>query len=115
MKHGFQQVEDHEEFLTMVEESDSGLYVQELWMLHSLGRDKPVVSQNVARKAFSKLYEREDWDKALMMVAPGVSLGPLPEDVAAGRRRRRSLGRDLSRDGFWWATAPFGYWENFDD
>ena len=115
MKHAFSTVEDHEEFLGLVEDSDSGLYVQELWMLYSMRREEPISSQNVARRAFRALYKREGWDQAMMMAAPGVSLRPLPEDLAAGTLRRRSLATDLSRDGFWWATAPFGYEENFDD
>jgi hypothetical protein len=114
MKHGFVDVEDHEEFLNMVEDSNSGLYVQELWHLHSLTREKPLTSLNVVRKAFKALYEREGWDKQLMIVAPGVTLRPHPEDEVRGVLRRRSIGRNISRDGFFWATAPFGYWEHFD-
>jgi len=115
MNHGFLTVEDHEEFLGLVEDSDSGLYVQELWQLHSMRRDQPVSSQNIARKAFQALYQRQGWDESLMRVTPGIGLRPLPEDLAAGKLRRRSFGADLSRDGFWWASAPFGYQETFDD
>jgi hypothetical protein len=113
MRERFRDVADHEEFLGMVEDSETGLYAAELWNLHSYRRNKPVSSANVARKAFKALYEREGWDQDLMMVTPGISLGIVPGDE--GTERRRSQAKELSGIGFWWATMPFGYWEGFDD
>ncbi len=114
MKGDFQVVEDHEEFARIVRDSETGVYVQELWSAHSNRRGKPVSSANVAMKAFKALYEREEWDRRLLLVNPGVSFSPLPQDAAAGRMRRRSNPMDLSGEGFWWATAPIDYWEEFD-
>lgn len=107
-------VEDHEEFVTFVQRSKTGIYVQELWRVHSNRRNKPVSSGNIVRKAFTALYEREGWDRALLLITPGVSYSAPPKDAAAGRVRRRSNATDFSEQGFWRATMPVGYWEHFD-
>lgn len=114
MKASFRAIEDHEEFLNLVQGSESGIYAKEMWQIHSHRRDRPVSSPNIARRAFKALYERERWDTGLLNVKPGISLQPLAEGVAAGGPRRRSNPVDLSLAGFWWATAPVGYWEDFD-
>lgn len=109
-----QTVEDHEEWTSIVEGSDSGVYVMQGFIVRDETMNRFVTDQRVVAKAARRLARRKGWDEVLTTVTDPMTTVQ-PSDGEIFDHPTPSRATSLGDQGGWWMIVPVDYLDQVDD